>query len=248
MLLQNKNAVITGCNRGIGQAILEVFVKNGANAWACSRNADDQEQRTIWAELAAQHDRWIEPIALDLGDDESISQCCRTIARKKVPIDIIVNNAGIIDTSLFAMTPMNKLIDMFTINFFSQMSLTQKLIRPMIKQKSGSIINLSSSAAIEANEGRLSYAASKSALITATRVMSRELGSHNIRANVIAPGLTETDMMKSSTPTNVLEATLSRISLQRVAQPNEIANTALFLGSDLASYITGQVISVDGGM
>jgi 3-oxoacyl-[acyl-carrier protein] reductase len=117
----------------------------------------------------------------------------------------------------------------------------------MIK-KGGSIINISSSAAIEGNEGRVSYASSKSAVITFGQVISRELGRYNIRVNTIAPGLTETDMMRESTPDDVLKRTLDRVSLHRVAKPEEIADTVLFLSSDLSSYITGQVLRVDGGM
>ena len=118
----------------------------------------------------------------------------------------------------------------------------------MTKKKSGSIINISSSAAHEANIGRSAYASSKSSIEVLSKVISRELGRFNVRVNSIAPGLTETDMMKQSTPDQFLNETLKRISLNRVASPNEIANVALFLASDLSSYITGQTIRVDGGM
>ena len=128
------------------------------------------------------------------------------------------------------------------------MLLTQQISKIMMRQKSGSIINLSSSAAIEANEGRTAYAASKSALITSTQVLSKELAGCGIRVNAIAPGLTQTDMMVESTPEDILENTLQRISMKRVGRPEEIAKTALFLASDLSSYVTGQVLRVDGGM
>ena len=118
----------------------------------------------------------------------------------------------------------------------------------MSKTKSGSIVNISSSAAHEGNVGRSAYASSKSAFETMSKVMSRELGRYNIRVNSIAPGLTDTEMMKSSTPKKFLDETIARLSLNRVAQPKEIANVILFLASDLSSYITGQTIRVDGGM
>lgn len=248
MLLTGKNAVITGGNRGIGKAIAETFAGHGANLWLCVRNPDDESFQNFVQTLTEQHGIWAESIALDLHDEASVTDAAKTITRKKEPIDILVNNAGIIDTALFAMTPIKKMRSLFEVNFFAQMEFTQRLVRAMIKQKSGSIINLSSSAAIEGNEGRLSYAASKSAMLTAGKVMSRELGPHNIRVNTIAPGLTDTDMMRGSHPNEVIENTLQRIPLRRVASPEEIANAALFLGSDLASYITGHVLSVDGGM
>ena len=146
------------------------------------------------------------------------------------------------------MTSLNKIKDIFETNLFSHLLFTQYLIKIMIKQKNGSIINISSSAAIEGNEGRIAYASSKSALITSSKVMSRELGIHNIRVNTIAPGLTATEMMKESTPDDVLNKVLERIPMKRIGEPKEIASVALFLSSELSSYITGQVIRVDGGL
>ena len=175
-------------------------------------------------------------------------EAAKKITVSKKPLNILVNNAGIIFTSLFQMTSLNKIKDIFETNLFSNLLFTQYLVKIMIKQKNGSIINISSSAAIEGNEGRIAYASSKSALITSSKVMSRELGIHNIRVNTIAPGLTATDMMKESTPDDVLNKVLERIPMKRIGEPEEIASVALFLSSDLSSYITGQVIRVDGGL
>ena len=122
------------------------------------------------------------------------------------------------------------------------------MVKLMIKNKSQSSINISSSAAIEGNQGRSAYASSKSALLTLSKVMSKELSNFNIRVNVIAPGLTNTEMMTKSTAEKYLKETIDRISLKRVGEPNEIANAAVFLASDLSSYVTGQVLSVDGGL
>ena len=117
-----------------------------------------------------------------------------------------------------------------------------------MRQKSGSIINISSSAAIEGNEGRTGYASAKAAMITSTKVLAKELAPYNIRVNAVAPGLTQTEMMVSSTPEDALKETLNRICMQRVGHPIEIANAVLFLASDLSSYMTSQVLRVDGGM
>ncbi|MCG8670725.1 MAG: SDR family oxidoreductase [Pseudomonadales bacterium] len=247
-LLDNKHAVITGANRGIGLATMDTFAANGCHLWACVRNIEDSAFSDHISILSENHRVEITPVELDLTNNESVAAAAKAISRQKLPIDIIVNNAGVIDTSIFAMTSVKAMHEMFEVNFFAQMAFTQKLVRNMIKQKSGSIINMASSAAIEGNAGRLSYAASKSAMITASKVMSRELGPHGIRVNSVAPGLTDTDMMRDNHDNDIVENTLERVSLRRVAKPEEIANSLLFLGSDLASYVTGQVISVDGGM
>ena len=247
MLIKGKTAVITGCNRGIGKALLEVFAKNGANVWACVRKPDVDFTEYIKG-LVAEIGVKIKPVYFDLQDSEQIKEGVKTIRSAKEPIDILVNNAGVMHTALFQMTPIDKMREMFELNLFSQMLLTQQISKIMMRQKSGNIINLSSSAAIEANEGRTAYATSKSALITSTQVLSKELAGCGIRVNAIAPGLTQTDMMVESTPEDILANTLQRISMKRVGRPEEIANTALFLASDLSSYMTGQVLRVDGGM
>lgn len=247
MLLRNKSAVVTGCNRGIGKAIIENFAKNGANIWACIRKPD-KEFSIYLKDLQKKTGVIIEEIYFDLNNIDEIKKSAQKIVIQNKPVNILVNNAGIIHTSLFQMTSIEKMKEIFDINYFSPLLFTQYIVKKMAKQKEGSIINISSSSAIEANEGRLAYASSKAALITSTKVIAKELGRLNIRVNAIAPGLTETDMMKSSTPENILQETIKRISLNRVGSPDEIANVVLFLSSNLSNYITGQVLSVDGGM
>jgi len=246
MLLKGKCAVVTGCNRGIGKSIIEVFASNGADIWACARS-ESKDFLLLINDLESKYKVTIKPVYFDLSDIDSVKQGIKTISAEKKPIDILVNNAGSISTSLFQMTPLNNVKEMFDVNFFSMFQITQGIVKLMVKN-GGSVINLSSSAGIEGNEGRVSYASSKSAVITFGQVISRELGRNNIRVNTIAPGLTETEMMIGSTPEDILSQTLERISLHRAAKPKEIANVALFLASNLSSYMTGQVLRADGGM
>lgn len=247
MLVKGKTAVVTGCNRGIGKAIVQVLARNGANVWACARKPDSILSDFLGV-LASDTGVTITPVYFDLADSNQVKEGAKAIFMAPEPVDIIVNNAGVIFTSLFQMTSIEKMKEIFETNFFSQMYLTQYLVKKMIRQKSGSIINLSSSAAIEGNEGRSAYAASKAALLAVTKVMAKELAAHNIRVNAIAPGLTETDMMRQSTKEEALQTTLQRVCLKRVGRPEEISNVVLFLASELSSYMTGQTLRVDGGM
>ena len=247
MLLKNKTAVITGCSRGIGIEILKTFSKNGADIFACVRNIDDKFILLI-DEIKKQYKNKIIPLEIDLSDQEKVKNCAKRILESNEPVDILVNNAGTITTSLFQMTSSNKLKELFEINFFSQSTFTQYLVKSMIKNKKGNIINISSSSAIDGDQGRSAYAASKAALITQSKVLSRELGKHNISVNIVAPGLTETEMMTQNHSKDLIDETIKKISLNRTGKPAEIANVVLFLSCNLSSYITGQVLRVDGGM
>jgi len=247
VLLKGKTAVVTGCNRGIGKAVVQVFAQNGANVWAHARK-EDAGLSDFLSTLARETGVAITPIYFDLADSNQVKEGARTIFAAPGPVDVLVNNAGVIHTSLLQMTPMEKMKELFEVNYFAQLQLTQFIVKKMMRQKCGSIINISSSAAIEGNEGRSAYASSKAALITTSKVMARELAGYNIRVNALAPGLTETDMMRGSTKEDALQDTLKRICMKRVGRPEEIANTVLFLASELSSYMTGQVLRVDGGM
>ncbi len=215
ILLKNKTVVLTGCNRGIGKAILGVFAKNGASIWACVRQLDD-DFIDFTKGVEDDHEVNITPVPFDLADEGQVKEGINTIRSAKQPVDILVNNAGVIFTALFQMTSVAKMKEVFEINYFSQMLLTQSITKIMTRQKCGRIVNISSSAAIEGNEGRTAYASSKAAMIASTKVMAKELAIYNISVNAIAPGLTETDMMQGSTPKEALEYTLQRISMKRV--------------------------------
>ena len=247
MLIQNKTAVITGCNRGIGKKILEVFSANGATIFACVKNVSE-EFKTFTNEMEKKFNNKIIPIQFDLNDEEQVKKAASNILSSNSPIDILVNNAATIYTALFQMTSIKKLKETFETDFFSQTLFTQYILKSMIKKKSGSILYISSSSALDGNEGRSAYSSAKAAIIAQAKALSREVGMYNIRVNAIAPGLTDTDMMKENTPKEIANEVTSKTSLRRIANPQEIANAALFLSSDLSSYITGQVIRVDGGM
>lgn len=247
MLLKDKTAVITGCSRGIGKAILEIFSLNGANIFACTRNINDDFNNFI-DDLKKKYNNKIFPIKIDLNDQDQIKKGTSDILSSNLPIDILINNAGAITTSLFQMTSEKKLREIFETNFFSQTLFTQYILKSMVKNKKGNIVYVSSSSALDGNAGRSAYSASKSAIIAQAKSLSRELGNFNIRVNVIAPGLTDTEMMRNNTPEKNLKEVLSQTSLKRVGTPEEIAKSVLMISSDYANYITGQVIRVDGGM
>ena len=245
MLLKNKNAVVTGCNKGIGKEILKVFSNNGANVYACSRKIDEKFKK-FCKDLEHKNKTIVTPINLDLEEENKVKSAADLI---DVKIDIIVNCAATIQTSLYQMTTQRDLRSIFQINVFSQILFTQYLLKKMTKNKDGgSIIFVSSTSALDGNFGRNAYASTKAALITQAKVLSKELGLKNIRVNAVAPGLTDTEMLKKNSPETLINKMQENISLGRIAKPEEIANVILFLSSDLSSYITGQVIRVDGGM
>ena len=247
MLLSSKTSIITGCNKGIGKSILEEFSKNGANIFACTKVLN-KEFHSLTSEIEKKYNNKIIPIEINLTDEESVKEGAKKILSYDVKIDILINNAASIFSSVFQMTSIKKYKELFNINFHSQVLLTQFMIKSMIKNKNGNIVFISSSAAIDGNEGRSAYVSTKAAIIGQAKVLSRELGKYNIKVNTIAPGLTNTEMMKKNTSPKTVDDMIANISLNRIADPKEIANVALFLSSNLSDYITGQVIRVDGGM
>ena len=247
MLLKNKSAVITGCNRGIGKKILEVFSSNGADIFACVRTIDKKFTSEI-NELVDKFHNNITPIELDLEDIDKTKSAAKNILNTSSNIEILVNNAGIVENSIFQMTKLESIKKIFDVNFFSQMVFTQLILKSLVKNKKGSIVYISSTSALDGNIGRNAYSSSKAAIISQAKTLSRELGKSQIRVNVIAPGLTKTDMADKNSPDNVFKEIISNSSLKRVGETEDVANTALFLASDLSSYITGQTIRVDGGM
>ena len=247
MLLKNKTAVITGCNRGIGKKILEIFSENGATIFACVRKNDENFQKLI-NDLKTKNNTNIFPVELDLNSEESVEKSAQIILKSNQTIDILINNAGIIHNSLFQMTTIDNLKKIFQINYFSLTKFTQYILKSIIKKKRGSIVYIASTSALDNTIGRNAYSSTKAAIISQAHTLSREVGRFNIRVNSVSPGLTETEMMSKNTSEKTLKDVVSNLSLKRIADPQEIAKVVLFLSSDLSSYDTGQNIRVDGGM
>lgn len=243
------NAMVTGARRGIGRAITKKFVDNGINVWATTSHMDDafiEDMNSLMGEA------WVHPIEMDLRNQESIKEAVKTMAKdvdkdgNKPTFDILVNNAGIPSGGLMQMTSMDTLRDVMDVNFISQIALIQMVSKYMMRQKSGSIVNIGSVGGIEAREGYLAYGSSKAAFMWATRCISKELAPYNIRVNAVAPGLVDTDMgdyKKDDEQEKILQA----ISMKRKGMPEEIAEVVYFLATDASSFITGSIINADGG-
>ena len=245
----NKTVIITGCNRGIGKSIFELFYKKKINIWACARK-ESQEFSDFIKELKNTNSKevFIKDIYFDFDNTEDVKNAAQKIALSGDKIDGLINNAGIIHTATFQMTTVETFKKIFNTNFFSQLYFTQYILKNMVKNTSGSIVNISSTAAFDGAEGRAAYSSSKAALLSVTKIMASELAKFNIRVNAIAPGLTNTDMLLKNHSKEIIKKTLDKIPIKRVAEPSEIAKVALFLISDSSSYITGQTLRVDGGM
>ena len=245
-LLKGKTAIITGCNRGIGRATLEKFCAYGADVFALVRQEPESFLQDI-EKLKAQYGVEIIPIYADFKVEDEVKQAVKSILSYKKNIDILVNNIGIANPqAMFTMTKMETIKDAFQVNLFSSILLTQLISRSMLRNKKGSIIFVSSSAAFDGG-ANIEYSASKAAIIGAAKRIAKELCVGGIRVNVVAPGLTSTDMGNSMSEEDEKVA-LSMNLMKRKGQPSEIADAIAFLASDMASFITAQVLRVDGGL
>lgn len=248
-MLKNKNAIVTGARRGIGRATVEVFASHGANIWACARTQNDAFEADMQS-IAEQYGVSVWPVYFDVTDEDQVKQAVQTIRKQKVSIDALVNVAGISsagELTSFPMTSIEKMKQVMNVNLFSVTLLTQYISRLMARQNSGSIINLASISGMDCTSAQYEYAASKGAIIAGTRNLARALSSNNIRVNAVAPGLIETDMTSAIDESSKNEL-LSNVIMKRMGKPSEVAEVIAFLASDLSSYITGQIIRIDGGM
>ncbi|MDJ0646805.1 MAG: 3-oxoacyl-[acyl-carrier-protein] reductase [Flavobacteriaceae bacterium] len=244
-LLENKTALITGATRGIGKGIAEVFAEHGANV-AFTFNSSVDAANALEKELQAKGVK-AKGYQSNAAEFEAAQELAKNVLEEFGTIDILVNNAGITKDNLLIRISEEDFDRVIEVNLKSVFNLTKAVIRPMMKQRSGSIINMSSVVGIKGNTGQTNYAASKAGIIGFSKSVALELGSRNVRSNVIAPGFIETEMT-DALPEETVQTWRNAIPLKRGGTPEDIANACVFLASDMASYITGQTLSVDGGM
>lgn len=240
-----KNAIITGTNRGMGKEFVKQFAENGYNVWACAREKSLEFEKYL-AELSEQNSVWVKPVYFDLTKEEERKDNLGRVLKENHSVDVLINNAGVAYGGLFGMTSIKVMREVYEVNVFSQIAVMQMVVRKMMRQKSGNIINVCSVGGIEAEPGYLAYGSSKAALIWITRCMSKELGEYNIRVNGIAPGLVHTDMGYYK-PENEIEKTIARTSLRRMGNVKEIGSAALYMASEEAAFMTGHILVMDGG-
>ena len=244
-LLKGKNVIITGGSRGIGKGIAEKFAQNGANiAFTCIEMSDESiELSKNLEKLGVKAKAYVS----DAADFEAAQKLADDVINDFGSIDVLVNNAGITKDNLLMRMNEEDFDKVMKVNMNSVFNNTKAVLRPMLKQRSGSIINLSSVVGVKGNPGQSNYSASKAAIIGFTKSIALELGSRNIRCNAIAPGFIETEMTKALNDDQVNDWA-ENIPLKRTGKVDDIANTSLFLASDMSAYVTGQVINVCGGM
>ena len=244
-MLSGKVALVTGAGRGIGREIALTLAQYGADV-IVNYNGSEEKAKEVVQEIEKMGRKAI-AVKCTVADYEMCGKMITDMLAEFGHIDILVNNAGITRDNLVIKMTEADFDDVIATNLKGTFNTIKHMYRPFIKQKSGKIINLTSVTGILGNAGQANYAASKAGVIGLTKSMARELASRNITVNAVAPGYIDTDMTQAMTDA-AKEATLAQIPLKRVGTPKDIAETVAFLASDKASYITGQVISVDGGM
>ena len=244
-LLEGKTAIITGGSRGIGKAIVEIFVKQGANV-AFTYSTSSDAAKAIENKLSTNTVK-VKSYKSDASNFEEAQVLAASVLKEFGSIDILINNAGITKDNLLMRMSEEDFDRVIQVNLKSVFNMTKAVQRTMLKQRKGSIINMSSVIGVKGNAGQSNYAASKAGIIGFTKSMAIELGSRNIRSNAIAPGFIVTEMTEELGEETIKQY-FEAIPLKRGGSPEEIANTCVFLGSDMSSYLTGQVLNVDGGM
>lgn len=244
-LLEGRTAIITGASRGIGRGIAKTFAAQGANvAFTYSSSVDAAKE--LESELIALGVK-AKGYQSNAADFNQAQELATEVLKEFGSIDILINNAGITKDNLLMRISEEDFDKVIEVNLKSVFNLTKAVIRPMMKQRKGSIINMSSVVGVKGNAGQTNYAASKAGIIGFSKSVELELGSRNIRSNVIAPGFIETEMTAKLDEATV-DAWRKAIPLKRGGTPEDIANACVFLASDMSAYITGQTLNVDGGM
>jgi len=244
-LLAGKNAIITGASRGIGTGIAKVFAEQGANV-AFTFSSSEAPALELEKDLVAKGVK-AKAYKSDAASFEQSEQLVAKVLEDFGGIDILINNAGITKDNLLMRMPEDDFDKVIEVNLKSVFNMTKAVQRTMLKQRKGSIINMSSVVGVKGNAGQTNYAASKAGMIGFTKSVALELGSRNIRCNAIAPGFIETEMTEKLDEKTV-QGWRDGIPLKRGGSPEDIANACLFFASDLSAYVTGQVLNVDGGM
>jgi len=242
--LKGKIAIVTGASGGIGQAVAVAMAKAGADVAICGQNKD---RLAATAELILATGQKVLSYSMNIGQSESIQQTVDDVHKNWGRVDIMVNNAGITRDGLLIRMSEQDWDEVMNVNLKSVFLFTKAVARIMMKQRSGSIVNVASIIGLIGNPGQGNYSASKGGIIAFTKSMARELSSRNIRANAIAPGFIETPMT-DKIPADLQKKLLDSIPLGRYGKPEDVANLAVFLAGERSSYITGQVISICGGM
>ena len=244
-LLDNKNTLITGASRGIGRGIALQFAKQGSNvAFTYSSSAGPAEELVKLCEAEGVKAKAYQS---DAADFDQAQELAKQVLEDFGQVDVLINNAGITKDNLMMRMSEDDFNKVIQVNLNSVFNLTKAFLRPMLKQRHGSIINISSVVGVKGNAGQANYAASKAGIIGFSKSMALELGSRNIRTNVIAPGFIETEMTEKLDEKTV-QGWRDNIPLKRGGSPEDVANACIFLASDMSAYITGQTLNVDGGM
>ena len=243
-MLKNKKILITGATGGIGKAIAFLFAKNNAELFLTGRNKKKLEK--LKSQILRLYKVKISIYVFDISNYDEIRNAFKNIYSKTKNIDVLINNAGILKDNFIGMISNRDINNLINTNLIGPINFTQ-LVSKIISKKNSSIINISSITGKSGNSGQVLYSSSKSGLLGFTLSAAKEFASKGIRVNAIAPGLIKTKMVKNI-PHKQYSEILSSIQMNRIGKPIDVANVALFLSSDLSSYVTGQVIGVDGGM
>lgn len=245
-LLDNKTAIITGASRGIGKGIAEKFAEHGCHiAFSFASSVD--KARALEEELTSNYGVKVKGFQSNAADYESSQKFVEQVVAEFGRIDILINNAGITRDNLLMRMSEEQWDEIMNVNLKSVFNLTKASLRTFLKQKSGSIINMSSVVGVMGNAGQSNYAASKAGVIGFSKSIAKELGSRNVRCNVITPGFIETEMT-AELGEEALKKWTDGIPLKRGGTPENVANACVYLGSDMSTYVSGQVLSVCGGM
>lgn len=242
MLLDGKVCLVTGSNRGIGRSIALRFAEEGAYVYCVARKAGSLEELVLETQDASGH---VHPLYFDVRDAHAQKDAILQIKKEQGRLDALVNNAGILHDAVIGMIDHSQMEKTFETNVYAAIDLIQLSCKLMKRQQSGSIINMASIVGVEGNADQVVYSASKGAVIALTKSAAKELAPCGIRVNAVAPGIIETDMFRSVKPEKA-ERLISQIGMGRIGAPLDIANTCVYLASDLSEYVTGQIIGVDG--